>query len=224
MPDFTIEHAGLEVPGYLSEPDDEEATAGLIVIQEWWGLTDDIKEIADRYAAAGYLAFAPDLYHGEMAAEPDEARKLAMAMERDVAAQEIDAAIAWMKDEQGLAKVGCVGYCMGGGLTLATAIRPTSRVDAVHVYYGGGMPSAEQIATIKVPVLGSYGAEDAGIPVEQVDMLRATLEEHGVPNDIKVYPGAEHSFFNDTRPAYNESAAMDSWMKSIEWFEKYLAS
>ena len=93
----------------------------------------------------------------------------------DLQPGEIDAAIAWMKDEQDLAKVGCVGYCMGGGLTLATAIRPTSRVDAVHVYYGGGMPSAEQIATITVPVLGSYGGEDAGIPVEQVDMLRATL-------------------------------------------------
>jgi carboxymethylenebutenolidase len=224
MPDTTIEHAGLEIAGYLSEPDDEEPTAGLIVIQEWWGLTDDIKEIADRYAVEGYLAFAPDLYHGQAANEPDEARKLAMAMERDVAAQEIDAAIAWMKEERGLAKVGCVGYCMGGGLTLATAIRPSSHVDAVHVYYGGGMPSAEQIATIKVPVLGSYGAEDAGIPVEQVDMLRATLEQHNVPNDITVYAGAEHSFFNDTRPAYHEQAAMDSWMKSVEWFGQYLAA
>jgi carboxymethylenebutenolidase len=224
MPDFTIEHAGLEIQGYLAEPEDEEAKAGLIVIQEWWGLTDDIKEIADRYSVEGYLAFAPDLYHGQAATEPDEARKLAMSMERDIAAQEIDAAIAWIKAEHGLAKVGCVGYCMGGGLTLATAIRPSSNVDAVHVYYGGGMPAAEQIATIKVPVLGSYGAEDAGIPVDQVDMLRATLEEHSIPNDIKVYPGAEHSFFNDTRPAYHEDAAMDSWMKSVEWFEQYLAS
>jgi carboxymethylenebutenolidase len=222
MPDFTIEHGGLEIAGYLSEPDDEEAKAGLIVIQEWWGLTDDIKEIADRYSVEGYSCFAPDLYHGQAATEPDEARKLAMAMERDVASQEIDAAISWMKEEQGLAKVGCVGYCMGGGLTLATAIRPTSSVDAVHVYYGGGMPSAEQIATIKVPVLGSYGGADEGIPADQVDMLRATLKESGVPNDIKLYPGAEHSFFNDTRPAYNEDAAMNSWMKSVEWFEQYL--
>ncbi len=222
MPDFTIEHGGLEIAGYLSEPDDEEAKAGLIVIQEWWGLTEDIKEIADRYAVEGYICFAPDLYHGQAATEPDEARKLAMAMERDVASQEIDTAIAWMKAEQGLAKVGCVGYCMGGGLTLATAIRPTSNVDAVHVYYGGGMPPAEQIATIKVPVLGSYGGADEGIPADQVDMLRATLKESGVPNDIKLYPGAEHSFFNDTRPAYNEDAAMNSWMKSVEWFEQYL--
>lgn len=222
MPDFTIEHQGLEIPGYLAEPEDEEAKAGLIVIQEWWGLTDDIKEIADRYSIEGYLAFAPDLYHGRATTEPDEARKLMMAMERDVASQEIDTAIGWIKAEQALGKVGCVGYCLGGGLTLATAIRPTSNVDAVHVYYGGGMPSAEQIANIKVPVLGSYGSEDAGIPIEQVDMLRTTLDEHGITNDITVYNGAEHSFFNDTRPSYHENAAMDSWMKSVEWFEQYL--
>lgn len=222
MPDMTIDHSGLQVSGYLSEPDGG-ALAGLIVIQEWWGLTADIKEIADRYAVEGYLAFAPDLYHGQAATEPDEARKLAMSMERDIAAQEIDAAIAWMKSERGLAKVGCVGYCMGGGLTLATAIRPSSNVDAVHVYYGGGMPSAEQIATITVPVLGSYGAEDGGIPAEQVDMLREALTSNGVTNDITLYPGAEHSFFNDTRPAYNEDAAMDSWMKSVEWFDEHLS-
>ncbi len=223
MPDMTIEHGDFEVAGYLSAPDDEEPRAGLIVIQEWWGLTDDIKEIADRYAVEGYVAFAPDLYHGEIAVEPDEAMKLAMAMERDLAAQELDAAVAWLKSEQGMSKVGCVGYCMGGGLTLASAIRPTSGVDAVHVYYGGGMPSAEQIATIRVPVLGSYGSEDGGIPVDQVDMLRATLTENGVTNDITLYEGAEHSFFNDTRPAYHEAAAMDSWMKSVEWFGQYLA-
>ena len=223
MADITVEQGGIEVHGYLSEPEDQEPKAGLIVIQEWWGLTDDIKEIADRYAVEGYVAFAPDFFHGEVATEPDEARKLAMSMERDVAAQEIDASIAWLKAEHGVAKVGCVGYCMGGGLTLATAVRPGSKVDAVHVYYGGGMPSAEQIATMTAPVLGSYGAEDGGIPVDQVDTLRETLTAAGVPNDITVYPGAQHSFFNDTRPAYHEEAAMDSWMKSIEWFDQYLS-
>ena len=91
MTDITITHNNIEISGYLSEPE-ETPTAGIIVIQEWWGLTEDIKEIADRYAAEGYLAFAPDLYHGEIATEPDEARKLAMSMERDLAAQEIDGA------------------------------------------------------------------------------------------------------------------------------------
>ena len=222
MTDITITHNNIEISGYLSEPE-ETPTAVIIVIQEWWGLTEDIKEIADRYAAEGYLAFAPDLYHGEIAIEPDEARKLAMSMERDIAAQEIDGAISWLRDEHNVSKAGCVGYCMGGGLTLAAAIRPSSGVDAVHVYYGGGMPSADQIATISVPVLGSYGSEDGGIPVEQVDMLRATLEDNNIPNDITVYQGAQHSFFNDTRPAYHEQAAMDSWVKSVNWFENYLS-
>ena len=225
MADITIEHKGLKVMGYLSEPDTDlfpKPKGGMVVIQEWWGLTPDIKEIADRYATEGYLAFAPDLFHGESTTEPDEARKLTMALERDLAAKEIDAAIAWLKDVKGAGKVGCVGYCLGGGLTLATAIRPTSNVDAVHVYYGGGMPPSEQIATIKVPVLASYGAEDGGIPKADVDRLRATLEQAGVPNDVTLYEGAAHSFFNDTRPSYQEAAAMDSWMKSTAWFGKYL--
>lgn len=223
MPDTSFEHDGIAISGYLSEPEDA-AKGGLIVIQEWWGLTPDIKEIADRYAVEGYLAFAPDLYHGAVATEPDEARKLAMSMERDLAAREIDGAIGWLKSVRGARKVGVVGYCMGGGLSLATAIRPGSNADAVHVYYGGGMPAAEQIATIRVPVLGSYGADDAGIPVEQVEMLRDTLAKQDTPSDIMIYPGAGHSFFNDTRPSYNEAAAIDSWLRSVEWFDRYVAA
>ncbi|RJQ07729.1 MAG: dienelactone hydrolase family protein [Dehalococcoidia bacterium] len=223
MINTTVDHNGMKVMGYLAEPAGTPK-AGLIVIQEWWGLTDDIKAIADRYAAEGYLAFAPDLYHGKVAGEPDEARKYAMAMEREVASREIDAGIGWLKDVRGMKKAGCVGYCMGGGLTLAAAMRPTSKVDAVHVYYGGGMPAAEQLATIKVPVLGSYGATDAGIPKEQVDMLRETLTKAGVPNDVTLYDGAGHSFFNDTRPSFHSVAAADSWAKSLAWFGKYLAS
>ena len=225
MPDMTINYKGQQVMGYLSEPDTDlfpTPKGGMIVIQEWWGLTPDIEEIADRYATEGYLAFSPDLYHGVAATEPDEARKLTMALERDLAAKEIDTAIAWLKGERGVGKVGCVGYCLGGGLTLATAIRPTSNVDAAHVYYGGGMPPSEQIATIKVPVLGSYGADDAGIPKEDVDRLRDTLTKAGVTNDVTLYTGAPHAFFNDTRPSYREGAAMDSWMKSIAWFGKYV--
>lgn len=226
MPRIQVEHNGIEFEGYLSEPDPEDFDAprgGIVVIQEWWGLTDDIQEIADRYAVEGFVAFAPDLYHGYVAEEPDDARKHAMELERDVAAQEIDAAIGWLKEERGLSKVGAVGYCMGGGLALATAVRPTSNVDAVHVYYGGGMPGYDQLKTIRVPVLGSYGSEDAGIPVEQVRELERALDEAGVPHDITIYEGAGHAFFNDRRPAYDEDAAMDSWMKSIPFFARHLA-
>ena len=219
---ITIEQAGQTVSGYLAEPEGTPR-AGVVVIQEWWGLNDDIRGIADRYAAEGYLAFAPDVYHGELATEPDEARKLAMALERDLAAREIDAIIDWLKSERGVAKVGCTGFCMGGGLTLATAIRPGSGVDAAHVYYGGGMPGAEQIATIRVPVMGSYGAEDPSIPAEQVEMLRDTLAAQGVAHDIKLYEGAGHSFFN-AGPAHHEAASADSWKRSLDWWRQHLDS
>ncbi len=226
MPRIKVEHNGVEFEGYLSEPDPDDfdiPRGGMIVIQEWWGLTDDICEIADRYAVEGYLAFAPDLYHGHVATEPDDARKHAMELERDVAAQEVDAAIAWLKDEHGVGKVGAVGYCMGGGLALAAAMRPSSNVDAVHVYYGGGMPDYDQLKSIRVPVLGSYGAEDPGIPVEQVKDLERALQDAGVEHDITIYEGAGHAFFNETRPAYHEEAAMETWMKSIPWFNRHLA-
>lgn len=216
-----FEQGGVQVSGYLARPEGQPR-GGMIVIQEWWGLNDDIKEIADRYAAEGYLALAPDMYHGVVVDEPDDARKLAMGLERDRAAQEIDAAVAWLKGTQGVAKVGCVGFCMGGGLTLATALRPGSGIDAAHVYYGGGMPEDAELATIRVPVMGSYGAEDQGIPKERVDGLRAALTSSGVDNDIKLYEGAGHSFFNRGH-SFHEAAAADSWERSMAWFGRHLS-
>ena len=212
---------GVEISGYLAQPEGV-ARGGLIVIQEWWGLNDDIKGIADRYAAEGFLAFAPDMYHGELSTEPDEARKLAMSMDRDLAVREIDAAVAWLKSEHGVAKVGCTGFCMGGGLTLATAARPTSSVDAVHAYYGPPRLAADEIATIKAPVMGSYGADDQGIPAESVQEFQQALEDNGVTNDFKIYEGAGHSFFN-AGPAHHEPSAQDSWQRSLEWFGQHLS-
>ena len=212
---------GVEISGYLAQPEGV-ARGGLIVIQEWWGLNDDIKGIADRYAAEGFLAFAPDMYHGELSTEPDEARKLAMSMDRDLAAREIDAAVAWLKSEHGVAKVGCTGFCMGGGLTLATAARPTSSVGAVHAYYGPPRLAADEIATIKAPVMGSYGADDQGISAESVQEFQQALEDNGVTNDFKIYEGAGHSFFN-AGPAHHEPSAQDSWQRSLEWFGQHLS-
>lgn len=211
----------VEISGYLAKPEGT-ARAGLIVIQEWWGLNDDIKGIADRYAAEGFVAFAPDMYHGDSSTEPDEARKLAMSMDRDLAGREIDAAIAALKAGHGVAKMGCVGYCMGGGLSLGAATRPTSTVDAIHAYYGAPRLTPDEIASIKVPVMGSYGAEDQGIPAEMVNGFREALDAQGTPNDVKIYEGAGHSFFN-AGPAHHEAAAADSWDRSVAWFTEHLA-
>jgi len=218
--DVQTDYQGVPLSGYLATPAGTPR-AGLIVIQEWWGLNDDIRSIADRYAAAGYLAFAPDLYHGAVATEPDEAQKMAMSLERDLAAREIDAAIGWLKTEHGVAKVGCTGFCMGGALSLATAARPTSPVDAVHAYYGTP-PTEGEVQAVRVPVMGSYGGDDAYIPADGIRAMEETLRANGVPTDIKIYPGAGHSFFN-AGPAHHAPSAADSWERSLRWWEQHLS-
>ena len=128
------------------------------------------------------------------------------------------AAVAWLKSEQGMSHVGCVGFCMGGGLTLATALRPTSGIDAAHVYYGGGVPESADLSRMRVPVMGSYGSDEA----PRAESLRSALGTAGVSIDVKVYEGAHHGFFNDTGQL-NESAAADSWERSKAWFGQHLA-
>lgn len=219
--EIDITQDGVRVTGYLAEPDGE-AKAGLVVIQQWWGLDDDIRGIADRYAAEGYVALAPDLYHGTLASEPDEAQKLMGALDRDLAAREIDAAVAHLKAEHGVSKAGCIGFCMGGGLTLAAAARPTSTVDAVHAYYGVPFLSSDEVATVHCPVMASYGGQDAFTPAEQIAGLEDGLAAAGVATDFKTYPEAVHAFFN-SGDAHDEASAQDSWERSLAWFGEHLA-
>ena len=217
------EHAGALLDGYLAQPAEGASNgAGLIVIQEWWGLTPDIREVAERYAAEGYLAYCPDLYHGEVADEPDEARKHALMLDRESAVAEILAAVRWLREEHGVRSVGVTGFCLGGSLTLEAMTRPGSGIDAGHAYYGGGQLAAEHVATISAPVAGSYGSLDESIPAEQVDAIRAALEGAGTENDIVLYEGARHAFFNPTREAYHAEAAADSWRRSLAWWRRHL--
>jgi carboxymethylenebutenolidase len=210
-------------PGYLAQPEAEGQYPGLIAIQEWWGLVPHIKDVAERFAKQGFITLAPDLYHGQSAAEPDEARKLAMEMDRQHAIQEIIAAIGYL---QGLPqvspkKVGVVGWCMGGSLTIATAAA-SQQVGAAVAFYG--MPADLNIvADIRGPLLGLYGENDHGIPPERVHQLQAALEKADVVHEIHIYPGAGHAFFNDTRPhIYNPNAAQDAWERTLEWLRRYL--
>ncbi len=223
-PDVRTQHAGVELDGYLARPEEGAGVgAGLIVIQEWWGLTPDIREVAERYAAEGYLAYCPDLYHGEVAEEPDEARKHALMLDRESAVDEILGAVRWLREEHGARRVGVTGFCLGGSLTLESMARPGSGIDAGHAYYGGGQLAAEQISTITAPVAGSYGELDESIPRERVDAIRSALEGAGTPHDIVMYEGARHAFFNPTREAHHPEAAADSWRRSLAWWRRHLA-
>src|SRR5512136_1563668 len=166
-------------PGYLAQPDDHQLHPGIVVIQEWWGLVPHIKDVAERFAREGFVALAPDLYHGQAADEPDEARKLAIALDAQRAVQEIAAAARYLKKmdhDVAPRKVGVVGWCMGGGLALSTAAHHADLIGAAVAFYGRPL-TASDAAKLKVPVLGLYAEHDHGIPVEAVRAFEAEMEQ-----------------------------------------------
>lgn len=210
-------------PGFLSRPATPGRYPGLVAIQEWWGLVPHIKDVAERFASQGFVTLAPDLYHGQAASEPDEARKLAMELDRERAVSEIQAAMRYLQGLEGVGprKIGVVGWCMGGGLVIATAA--ASREVGAGVAFYGGARNVELVPEIRAPLLGLFGEEDHGIPVDIVRAFEQELEERQVPHEIHIYSGAGHAFFNDSRPqAYDAEAAQDAWERTLAWFRKYL--
>jgi carboxymethylenebutenolidase len=210
--------------GYLAAPDSPGPHRGVVVIQEWWGLNDHILDVARRFAEAGYVALAPDLYHGAVAEEPDDARRLAMDLQIPTAAKEMAGAAAYLasRDDVAPKQVGAIGFCMGGSLALLLAAS-SSQVGAVASFYGGRQLTREEVGTISAPVLAIFGEADEGIPPERHAALDGLLNDMGLPHAIYVYPGAPHAFFNDSRPhSYRPEAAQDAWARTLAWFDKYL--
>jgi carboxymethylenebutenolidase len=229
MPDITT--TSVEYPagavngmGYLARPDDNASHPGVIVIQEWWGLDGHIRDVADRFAREGFIALAPDLYHGEFATEPDEARKLAMAMNREQASSDLGGAARYLLSLPDVApkKIGCIGFCMGGSMTLMLASN-TPEIAAAAPFYAGFQPPAEELAKIQAEMFCAFGADDAGIPMENVKKFEGVLKDTGRNAVVKVYEGAPHSFFNDTKPSYRPDAAKDAWERSLALFRRVLA-
>jgi carboxymethylenebutenolidase len=214
---------GGNVPGYLARPASTPAPA-VVVIQEWWGLDSHIKEVAERFAAEGYVALAPDLYHGEIATEPDEARKLAMELDYGRAIAEIDSAARYLLEQPEVRgeKVGAIGFCMGGGLSLLTACK-SDRIGAAVVFYGRSPNPIEQVRELSAPLLGIYGEADQGIPPAEVERLRAALDDAGHQEfSLHIYPDAPHAFFNDTRDDHRPEASADAWQRTLAFFGEHL--
>ncbi len=210
-------------PGYLAEAADPGAP-GVVVIQEFWGLNYNIRSIADRFAQAGYNALAPDLYHGAVATEPDEARKHAMALQTSDAARDMRGAIRYLRERTG-GPVGIVGFCMGGALSLYAACDNPDNVAACVTFYGYRRDMPYDFDALRAPVLGLFGEEDRGINPEVVRELDQRLTERGKPHEFTIYPGAGHAFFNDDRPeAYRPEAARDAWEKVLAFYCEHLGS
>jgi carboxymethylenebutenolidase len=209
--------------GYLSLPASGKGP-GVIVIQEWWGLVPHIKDVSDRFAAEGYVALAPDMYHGESTKSPDEAGKLMMALRVDEAEKDLRGAIGYLLNHEATTgnKVGTVGFCMGGALSLYAASK-NPQVAACVVFYGIHPNVKPDLANLQAPVLGIYAEKDAYVTPAVVHELEAKLKEHGKSAEMHIYPGVDHGFFNDTRPeAYNQAAASDAWRRVLKFYDENL--
>ena len=211
--------------GYLASP--SGGGPGVVVIQEWWGLVDHIKDVCDRFAAEGFVALAPDLYRGESASEPDEAGKLMMAMNLQRAGKDMGGAVDYLlgRDDVASDGVGVVGYCMGGGLALVLATQRPDQIKAVAPHYGViPWPDAQpDWSKLGAAVQGHYAENDDFANPESVRQLEETLKTHGVEVEMHIYPGTEHAFFNDTRPeVYDAPAAQQAWSRTLEFFRAKL--
>ena len=197
---------------------------GVIVIQEWWGLVDHIKDVCERFAEAGFVALAPDLYHGQTTTSPDEAGKLMMSMRIDEAEKDISGAIEYLLNHDAVTgdKVGVVGFCMGGALALYTATK-NPNVGACVVFYGGHPNVKPDLPNLQSPVLSLSGDKDKSVTPDVVHTLEQQLKSLGKQVDVIIYPGADHAFFNDTRPTvYVPEAATDAWQRTIDFLGKHL--
>jgi carboxymethylenebutenolidase len=214
---------GGQTNGYLATPKTAQGPA-VVVIQEWWGLVDHIKDVCDRFAAEGFVALAPDFYHGEIAKSPDEAGKMMMALRIDEAEKDLKGAIDYLLAHAATSssKVGTVGFCMGGALSLYAATK-NENVGACVVFYGGHPNVKPDLANLKSPVLGIYGERDRSVSPSVVHELERKLKALGKSFEYHIYPGADHAFFNDTRPTvYNAEAAADAWTRTVEFLRKNL--
>ena len=207
--------------GYLAG----DTGPGVLVIQEWWGLNDHIKDVADRFAAEGFVALAPDLYHGVTTTEPDGAGKLMMALNIDEAGKDMSGAIDELQRRTGATKVGVVGFCMGGGLALVVSCKRPDAVAAVAPFYGlipweAAQPDWSKLAA---KVEGHYAADDHFFTPENAEALQTQLRALGKDATLLVYPEVDHAFFNDTRPeVYSAEASHTAWLRVLDLFRAEL--
>ncbi len=211
--------------GVLVTPEGKGPFPAVIVIQEWWGLNDWVKEQARALAKEGYVALAVDLYRGKTTDKQEEAHQLMMGLSQDRAVRDLQGAYGYLQSRPEVKKsrIGAIGWCMGGRYSLLLAtVEPALAADVA--YYGAPPTDAAAIAAIKAPVLGNYGAEDKGPAPEQVKQFEEAMKKAGKSIDVKIYPGAGHAFANVNNPwgGYRKEAAEDAWARSTAFLAKHL--
>jgi carboxymethylenebutenolidase len=216
---------GTALRGYVAHPaEGHEGLPGLLVVHEWWGLNDEVRAMTRRLAGEGYLALAVDLYEGQVATDREAARA-AMTATLDRPARllaNLRAAARDLREDGKAPKLGVVGWCFGGGWALRAAVDLADTIDAAVVYYGRTTADPQELAKLRAPLLGLFGALDRGIPLEGVRAMEAELAKLGKRATIVVYPDADHAFANPTGTRYQAAAAEDAWRRTFEFFAAHL--
>jgi len=212
---------GTTTAGYLATPASGKGP-GVLVIQEWWGLVQHIKNVCDRFAAEGFAALAPDMYHGQTASEPDGAGKLFMALNIGQAEKDLRGATTYLAGQSSTAKLGAVGYCMGGQLALfAATLNPS--VGATVNFYGIHPNVKPDYTKLSGPVLGLFAEKDGFVTPQVARDVDTAIKAAGKQSEIHIYPGVDHGFFNDDRSdVYDKAAATDAWRRTLAHFRQHL--
>lgn len=217
---------GVTIKGFLARPSHAEAAPGVIILHEWWGLNDQIKALAQRFAREGYAALAPDLYSRlgyKVTTDPAEAGKLMESLSSQHALRDINAGVTWLRQQPFVDpfKVGAVGFSMGGTFALIAA-GCNSDLKACVCFYGK-VPPIETVDYFICPVLFFHAGKDGWVTRQEADRLKEGFAKYGKPGDVRVYPEADHAFFNETRPAvYREADANDAWQRTLQFLRTHL--
>lgn len=224
--------------GYLVYPNstDKNATSvtgqqqklpAVVMIHEWWGLNDNIKEMADELAGEGYVVLGADLYNGEVATDPNRARELSSSVRENPqqAITNLQSAVQYLASLPNVnsSRIAALGWCFGGGQSLQLALNSEQHpLAATVIYYGNLVNDTSELSKIKWPVLGIFGDQDNSIPVDSVRAFGRGLNETGVTNEIYIYPGVGHAFANPSGDNYAPQETADAWQKTLTFLDKYV--
>ncbi len=209
--------------GYLARPKKDGEFPGVVMIHEWWGLNDNIKQEAKNLAEEGFVVLAVDLYNGNVATDRDEARKYSGAVRNntDEAVINMKSAVAFLQSHEMVSdSIASMGWCFGGGMSMQLALM--EELDATVIYYGRLETDSEKLSSINWPVLGVFGALDSSIPVSSVEEFEKALEGLKIENEIYIYDGVGHAFANPSNPGHDQEKTEDAWNKTILFLNKHL--
>jgi carboxymethylenebutenolidase len=205
----------------------QQKLPAVVMIHEWWGLNDNIKEMADELAGEGYVVLAADLYNGEVATDPNRATELSSSVRENPqqAITNLQSAVQYLASLPNVnsSRIASLGWCFGGGQSLQLALNSEQHpLAATVIYYGNLVNDTNELSKIKWPVLGIFGDQDNSIPVDSVRAFGRGLNETGVTNEIYIYPGVGHAFANPSGDNYAPQETTDAWQKTLTFLDKYL--